>query len=225
MSTVELITALYERGIRKMAVVVRHAARHHARDDLQNELFVPLSDQGKSDAYEFGLRLPPAPLYRFYSSPLSRCIETAYQIEKGCIQQGRRTRVNEIAPHLAPFFIKNYSALVAQYAVEGPARVFERWLRGGLPADMLLPPAQAMHAQLAPILTGLAAQVAPCIDVSVTHDTNLYLVCQCCLGQRFEDGRPPGFLEGVVLFEEEGVVKGVNQLGGEPVQLLEEFYR
>ena len=50
---------------------------------------------------------------------------------------------------------------------------------------------------------------------------NLYLVRHCCLGQEIEEGGLANFLEGVVLFEEGGVVKVTTPLSVAPVQLPE----
>ncbi|MFN2167697.1 MAG: GAF domain-containing protein, partial [Anaerolineae bacterium] len=54
-----------------------------------------------------GLALPGGVPYRIFSSAAGRCIETAYQIEKGCIARGADTRVNQVVAHP-----------VAEYAAE-----------------------------------------------------------------------------------------------------------
>ena len=80
--TLQLVQDLHARGIRRLVVLLRHAVRCYDTADPIREPFQPLTEQGKIDAYEFGLRLPAACVYRFFSSPVGRCIETAYQIQQ-----------------------------------------------------------------------------------------------------------------------------------------------
>lgn len=205
-----------------MAVLVRHAARLYDRSRPDREPFLPLTEQGKQDALALGMGLPASPWYHFFSSPYGRCIETAYQIEKGCLAQGARTRVNQVAPHLAPFFFVDAKDIGRRIRAEGPERVFQEWLRGVLPVETILPPRQALRSLLEPIVARLDADRGSRIDVLVTHDAHVYLVRDGCLGQSIEAVGPAGFLEGIVLYRQAGTVQAANQYTSQPVRLPEE---
>jgi hypothetical protein len=127
---IALMSRLFKQGVRKMSILVRHGDRHYDLTNPQNEPFLALTEHGKQQSYEFGLHLPREPYYHFFSSHVIRCVETAYQIEKGCIKNGSRTRVNMIIPNLAPFFVKDLPAVLSRCALDGPEVFFQSWLRG-----------------------------------------------------------------------------------------------
>lgn len=211
--TLGLLNRLFEQGIRKMSILVRHGDRHYDPANLQNEPFLPLTEHGKQRSYEFGFQLPSEPSYHFFSSHVIRCVETAYQIEKGCIKRGDRTQVNIIVPNLAPFFVKDHSAVFTSCAVDGPEAFFKSWLRGQISEEIMLPPKLAIREQLEPIMSGLVEQDYLCLNMYVTHDVNLYLIRELCLGQKIEDVGRIEPLEGLVFFEKDRVVQVSNHLG------------
>jgi hypothetical protein len=208
--TSELIQSLFDQGIRRMTVLIRHAARCYDTADPLREPFQPLTEQGKADAYEFGRRLPAASAYRFFSSPVGRCIETAYQIEKGCIERGAKTRVNVVTRDLSAFYIKDFLVFFARYLSEGPETVLRTWFEGRMPPEIQSPPDEAIRTQIAAIRALLSDGDAPQIDIGITHDWTLYLVQEMCLNERFEDVGPAGYLEGIVFFERDGVLHATN---------------
>jgi hypothetical protein len=211
--TIRLVNRLFKQGIQKMSVLVRHGDRHYDLANVQNEPFLPLTEHGKQRSYEFGLQLPSEPYYHFFSSPVIRCVETAYQIEKGCIKRGDRTQVNIIIPNLAPFFVKDCSAVFSRCAVDGPEVFIQSWLRGHISEEIMLPPKLAIREQLVQIMVGLVEQDNLRLNICVTHDVNLYLIRELCLGQLIEDVGRIDPLEGLVFFEQDGVVQVSNHLG------------
>ena len=163
--TLKLVNYLHNEGIENMAVLIRHGDRYYDREDLQNEAFMPLNEKGKQDAYEFGLQLPKTQSYRFFSSRAGRCIETAYQIEKGCIENGAKTTVNIVAPHLRGFFVIDGKKVVSRLYDVGATPFIQSWLRGKVSEKLMLPPKQAIKEQVDPIIAGLI----PSFDQSVTE--------------------------------------------------------
>jgi Histidine phosphatase superfamily (branch 1) len=210
--TLGLVHELHDRGIERMTVLIRHGARHYDNANPQNEPYMPLTEEGKADAYALGLRLPAAS-YRFFSSALGRCIETAYQVEKGCIARGAETKVNAIVTELAPFYVTDFRAFVARYIELGPDVFFRSWLDGDVDEGIMLPPDVAADMQRAAVMGILGEEDGAGIDVAVTHDWNIYIVQELCLGQRFEQAGDVGFLEGVVFYRENGAVHVANPLG------------
>jgi len=212
-ATLQIVNELYDRGIRRMTVLMRHGARYYDLDNPQNEAYQTLTDEGKAQAYAYGLRLPDGPVLRFFSSPLGRCIETAYQVEKACIQRGIQTEVNQVAPHLVTFFINNGLAFMTQLIAEGTPAMLKAWFAGSLSKDLLLSPEDALGKQIAPILDGFRPDDGPQIDICVTHDWNLYLIREMCLSQHNVDVGRVDYLEGIVFYKLDGVVQAKNHLG------------
>ncbi len=211
--TVALVNELYARGVRRMLVLLRHGARMYDSENLQNEPYMPLTAEGKQQAYEFGLALPDDVAYRFFSSVAGRCIETAYQIEKGCIKRGAETKVNEVVAHLVPEFILDYDALYARCAEEGAERVFEAWLKGNIGEELLMHPEVAVVQQLTPMVAALKDRDGACIDVCVTHDCNISLVRHQCVGHAPEEACSVDYLEGIVLFRDSDALFVADHLG------------
>jgi hypothetical protein len=207
------VNRLFKQGIQKMSVLLRHGDRHYDPANLRNEPFLPLTEHGKQQSYEFGLQLPSEPYYHFFSSPVIRCVETAYQIEKGCIKRGAKTQVNIIIPNLGPFFVKDRSAVLSHCVVEGPEVFFQSWLRGQISEKIMLPPKLAIRQQLPQIMARLAEQDHLNLNLYVTHDVNLYLIREFCLGQVIEEVGRIDPLEGLVFFEQDGLVQVSNHLG------------
>jgi hypothetical protein len=211
--TLGLVNRLFKQGIQKMSVLLRHGDRYYDPANLKNEPFLPLTEHGKQQSYEFGLQLPMEPYYHFFSSPVIRCVETAYQIEKGCIKCGAQTQVNSILPNLGPFFVKDRSAVFSHCMAEGPEIFFQSWLKGQISEEVMLPPKLAIREQLAQVMVGLVEQGQLHLNVYVTHDVNLYLIRELCLGQDIEEVGRIDPLEGLVFFEQDGVVQVSNHLG------------
>jgi len=210
--TLGLVNRLFNQGMQKMSVFIRHGDRYYD-PNLKNEPFLPLTEQGKQQSYEFGLQLPSEPYYRFFSSPVIRCVETAYQIEKGCIKRGAQTQVNSILSNLGPFYIKNRSEVFSHCMAEGPEVFFQLWLRGQVSEEVMLPPKLAIREQLAQVMVELVEQDHLNMKVYVTHDVNLYLIRELCLGQGIEEVGRIDPLEGLIFFEQDGAVQVSNHLG------------
>lgn len=196
-----------------MTVLVRHATRCYDVADPKREPFQPLTEKGKVDAYEFGLQLPAACAYRFFSSPVGRCIETAYQIEKGCIERGAKTQTNVVTRDLSAFYIKDFLTFIGRYLSEGPEMLLRTWFDGRMPLEIQSPADEAIRTQIAAIRGLLSEGDAPQIDIGITHDWTLYLIQEMCLDQHFQDTGPAGYLEGVVFFERDGALHATNLLG------------
>jgi hypothetical protein len=62
-------------------------------------------------------------------------------------------------------------------------------------------------------MAGLVEQGQLNLNVYVTHDVNLYLIRELCLGQLIEEVGQIDHLEGLVFFEQDGVVQVSNHLG------------
>lgn len=62
------------------ALVIRHADR----DKMAHaQIFQPLNEAGKRNAYELGTKIRGFRNYLFFSSPVDRCVETAQNMQSG----------------------------------------------------------------------------------------------------------------------------------------------
>jgi hypothetical protein len=84
----------------------------------------------------------------------------------------------------------------------------------------MLPPNLAIREQLEQIMAGLVDQDNLHVNMCVTHDVNLYLIRELCLGQSMEDGGRISPLEGLLFFEQDRVTQISNHLGQPKAVLL-----
>ncbi|MDH5671178.1 MAG: histidine phosphatase family protein [Myxococcales bacterium] len=132
-----LIDELAGEGVRRAFVWMRHGHRHYDAENPDNERFMGLTSEGKQAALEFGRRLPALSPVRLFSSSIGRCIETAYQVEKGCIERGVETRVNKLAGRLTGFFVRDVVGSLVHMRKVGKDRFFRRWFAGELPTTIM----------------------------------------------------------------------------------------
>lgn len=216
--TSELIRRLYGEGVTSMFVIMRHGDRHYDMENPGAENFMGLTEAGKADALTFGRSLPPEPAYRFFSSSIGRCIETAYQIEKGCMENGARTRVNKLLGQLTGFFSGGPGALVKMQAI-GFEAFFEAWFGKTLDEDVMANAENAGRKTVEMVRKKLADS-DNVINIGASHDWNLYLLRHTLLGQTIAECGKVEYLHGLVIFERDGVLHGATEFGGPKPLLL-----
>jgi broad specificity phosphatase PhoE len=212
-ATIGILVSLLGQGVRRMTLLVRHAERYYDPQNLHNEPFLPLTEKGKNDAYAFGLMLPQKLHYRFVSSAQPRCVETAYQIEKGCIERGARTTVNKIAPMLSPFFLIDYEKAISDCAARGPDFFYQSWLNGHVSEDIIEQPGVAFRRLVAWLADQLVETDDPYVNIAVTHDCHIYLMRHLRLRHEPHEFTQVGYLEGVIVFELQGQFRVVDNRG------------
>jgi len=199
-----VVSDLNSQGINRMAVVLRHSAREYDFENLWMERYLGLTDEGKEFALTFGKDLPTDPLLRLYSSASARCVETAYQIEKGKISIGGKTETNRLARELLTFYAMNSRKALAINIEKGDTQLFRDWFDHKIPLDILADPEESgetIVSYLVDLLTGIQETH---IDVHVTHDWNLYLLKELYLGLPLEKVGGVTYLEGIILYEDGG---------------------
>jgi len=214
-----ILSSLLEQGLQKMTLLLRHAERSSDIQNSKDEPLVPLTQKGKKDAYEFGLVLSSWLRYRFFSSIRPRCIEAAYQIEKGCIEQGASTTVNEIAPLLSPSFFIDYDKATSAYAAKGPEYFYQSWLNGLLPEDIIQQPKPVLLRLTEWLSSNLYNTESHCVNVAVTHDCHIYLLRHLGLKRGLHEFSEVRYLEGIVVFDAQGKLLGIDDRGI-PISLL-----
>jgi len=213
--TLQVLHDLHAQGVTNYVVLMRHADR--PIDHAGNDLAMQISEEGRRDAYAFGRALPCDGLKRFYASPIDRCVETATLIAKGCQDTGGETSPKvTVMDALFAFFVRDVERadglLYETFGQGDPYRFFRDWFDGNYPPEMIDDAAQAARAQLDALLPLL--QGPPAGNICVSHDINLFLIKNYYLGLRPEDHEYIQFLEGVVIYEQDGEYYIVNHQAG-----------
>jgi hypothetical protein len=202
--TIETINELLERGIKKLAVIIRHSDRFFPKE-ARMEPFMGLTDAGKSFALELGRSLPENPVPRLFSSTFGRCIETAYLIDKGYTQQ-HKTVVNHntTSDYLAPFYVKDFEKAVTLVEAQGSELFIRNWFDNKIEDGIMENPEKT-----AGLLSGYMTDRLKQLDdnqlaVCVSHDWNIFPLKEFKLGLVHEKKGDVGYLDGVVFYEDCG---------------------
>lgn len=203
-ATLELLDDVLGAGAEHVVLLMRHSAREF--ETGVHDLLNPLTDEGRDLARGLGERLPKSLLVRGYSSPAERCVETADLIMQGHRDSGGRVTRNRVAEALGVFYILDQIRMYkGMQAAGGQVALLEKWFRGEVGVEMLMPAdlAARLVAQFA--ATRLDEPVErPQLDLLVSHDMTLYTVRDRLLGQTAGDHGDIGFLDGLALFERDG---------------------
>ncbi len=207
MKTAEVINDLQARGIDSYVVLMRHSAR--IVDTAENDAAQELTAEGRQGALAFGKALPAVTRLCFHSSVISRCVETADLIEEGYLSVHNSV---ETMPTVTS------NALYASFAQDVPkmdkiayamlekgewAQFFRNWFNGEYPTEAIDPADQAAEGLLA-FLIGLLQEETAVSHICVSHDWHLFLIKEVYLHLRPEDHEFIQFLEGVVIYAENG---------------------
>ena len=208
--TASLIRRLNSQGIDKLFVVLRHSARNY-HEDITMEPFMSLTDKGRAMAFQMGSSLPENFSIRFFSSYIGRCIETAYLLDKGFVKKtGAMTENNRVTDIMAPFYVNDLSKL-ADIIMSRDLFVFIReWINVHIPESILMPPKEAARKMFKFMVCSLWESEKNTLQISVTHDWNLYLLKEFGLGLAHEEYGKVSYLEGIVLFEQDGKIYITN---------------
>ena len=204
MKTLNIVRNLLDNGIKKMSILMRHSARHYDPDHMEREPLMWLTEEGKQFANDFGQHIPRMPLVRFYSSMLGRCIETAYQADKGYMSRGGVTESNIVTIELAPSFVKKPLEVFKLHHDLGTEQLFTEWFAGRL-SDDLVGRSNVVADTMVSCLSGLLREGPEShIDIAVSHDWNLYMIKHHLLQLELAKTLAVEYLEGIVIYEENG---------------------
>lgn len=213
-----LIRDLTARGIDRMALLIRHSARHYD-EDIRMEPFMCLTPKGRDMALALGAALPHSFSVEFFSSYIGRCIETAYLIDKGFIRNtGGLTRDNRVAESLAPFYVNDIKKTMNLVMEQEVLTFIRNWMDGAIGETILMNAREAARQMLRFLVGGLREIDKNTLQVSVTHDWNLYLIKEYALGLAHEQCGKVDYLEGVVVFLDGNKVFVANHQTG-PIAL------
>ncbi|MBT6616359.1 MAG: hypothetical protein HOB38_29975, partial [Deltaproteobacteria bacterium] len=203
MKTVEILNRLQNEGVKKFSVLMRHSARHYDEQHMERESLQWLTEEGKLYAHAFGKKIPHTPLVRFFSSMLGRCIETAYQADKGCTSCGGQTESNKVVIELAPFFVKNPPEIFKLHMELGTSQLFKQWFSGKISNDLVGRSDKVANEMIRQLTSLLQEGPESHIDVSVSHDWNLYMIKHHFLKLEHEKSIQVEYLEGIIIFKKD----------------------
>ena len=206
MKTLEIISGLQKQGVKKFSVLMRHSARHYDEQHREREPLMWLTEEGKLYANEFGRKIPRTPEVRFFSSMLGRCIETAYQADKGYTSCGGETVSNKIVIEFAPFFVKNPPEIFKLLQELGTSQLFKEWFGGKISRDFAARSDRVADEMINRLTTQLLEGPESHIDISVSHDWNLFMIKHHFLKLDHEKTIQVEYLEGVVIFEKDNAL-------------------
>ncbi|MBU1171048.1 MAG: histidine phosphatase family protein [Proteobacteria bacterium] len=202
--TASLIRDLNKQGIDKLSLVIRHSARNYDQD-IKMEPFMCLTPKGRDMALALGATFPENLSLEFFSSYIGRCIETAYLLDKGFVKKtGGLTRNNRVAEHLSPFYVRHLKKVVDLIIEQDTVMFIRNWIDGHIDESILMNSGQAARRMLRFMVGGLMESEKNILQVSVTHDWNMYLLKEYGLGLPHEDFGKIDYLEGVVVFRKKG---------------------
>jgi len=215
--TLETIQGLLDRGIKSMAVMMRHSDRHYHKDPMM-EPFMGLNKAGKSYAFDMGKTFP-AIEPRLFASHFGRCIESAYLIDKGfTFTRGGSLPHTRTCDLLAPFYIKDITKAL-NIMIETGSRPFIRsWFNREIPPEIMEDPEDTADMLTDFMKERLASISENQIAVCVSHDWNVYPIREFKLGLPHEKAGDVGYLDGIVFFEDGGQTFAVSRQT-EPVAL------
>jgi broad specificity phosphatase PhoE len=152
-----------------------------------------------------GARLPKQATLRGYASPPVRCMDTAELVLAGHREGGGTATRHRPVEGFGVFYALDQMKMWKSMAAAGGLVPFvQRWARGDVPADAMMPAdvaarliLQLMHARLGDPVASHQ------LDVCVSHDMTLYLLREVLLDEP-ADGPEVRFLDSLVLYESAG---------------------
>lgn len=208
--TAALIRRLNSEGIDKMSVMIRHSKRDYHKD-VHMEPFMCLTDEGRDMAFQLGAMLPANMSLKLFSSHIGRCIETAYLIDKGFVNKtGGVTENNRVTKPAAPFYVRDVGRVIDIVKQTDVATFIRQWIDGDISDDILMNAKDAADRMIRFMAGGVWESGKNTLNVSVTHDWNVYLLKEFGLGLPHETFGKIAYLEGVVLFEKDGNIHIAN---------------
>ncbi|MDD9304311.1 MAG: histidine phosphatase family protein [Desulfobacter sp.] len=204
--TIDTLTALLDRGVKKMSVILRHSDRYYPKD-ARMEPFMGLTDPGKSYALDLGRALPDHITPQLFSSHFGRCIETAYLIDKGfTLSHGSLLDHVITQDTLAPFYINDIEQALGLMQDCGSQQFIRNWFDNTIDQTIMEPPEKTADILTAYMIQRLSELETGQVAFCVSHDWNIFPIKEFKLGLAHEGAGDVGYLDGVIFFEENGQV-------------------
>ncbi len=148
-------------------VMLRHSEREQLRE-VKDLGAMPLNERGKRTALEFGKQLPRDRSYHFFSSPLTRCRQTAEHIRDGVKQQGAIVSDLTDLPSLVSGYVSKQEYVKALH--RDGSTFIANWVAGHYPPSFLEPTQSIAQRTAAEMLERLQSAEPNATLICVSHD-------------------------------------------------------
>jgi hypothetical protein len=200
---IDEIQSLADDGVKKISAIIRHSARHY-HQNVRLEPFMGLTENGKKFALDMGKAIPGGYEVNFFSSYIGRCIETAYLIDKGVSCNGGKTNLNRLAEDISPFYIVDFEKTLDHVIQNDLSGFIRAWISGEIPSDVIQDAGVAAERMASFMKGSINNSDRNLLNISVTHDWNIFLIKEKILNLKIEDVGPVEYLEGVLLYQKDG---------------------
>ncbi|MHA1511402.1 MAG: phosphoglycerate mutase family protein [Promethearchaeota archaeon] len=154
-------------------IMLRHSEREEP--EILEEIFkAPLTERGRKAAFEFGMNLPKKFEYRFYHSPVERCKNTAFEINKG-ISNSKKSNSYPIESLESLVKVNCDYDKFKTYLKQTEMKFMDHWIGSFFNPDEIEPPLTVAKRMVKDILKILETQQKNGIDVFVSHDFHVIL--------------------------------------------------
>ena len=217
--TLELIRNLIGQGVDRISLIIRHSDRHYS-DNPRLEPFMGLNDSGKDYAFDLGKSFPLDLIPVLFSSHFSRCVETAYLIDKGFTSVTGKylphTTLNKV---LTPFYVKNIITAKKMMAKTGAGQFVLNWFDKMIDESIMLDP-EFTAGRITDFMVSRLKELSPGqVAICVTHDWNIFPIKRFKLRLPQEDALDAGYLDAMAFYEKDARVFAVaRQL--DPVEIV-----
>lgn len=199
--TIDTINRIRRAGHKKTGVLIRHSERFYP-EETEREPFMGLTDPGKNYAHDLGTQLHPSCVPQFYSSPLGRCIETAYLIDKGFTSKtGISTSHNQVDRCLAPFYVKDIQKTMDLVNQIKSRRFLRQWFDHRMSEEMMEHPVKTADKICGFMVDRVNALKENQIAICVSHDWNIFPIKEFKMNLKLEESGDVGYLDSVVFFK------------------------
>jgi broad specificity phosphatase PhoE len=193
---------------KRKAVIIRHAERYSI-DNMVNAFEAELTEKGLRDASKFGKDLTDLPGVEkkrnilFYHSPIKRCIQTAETIQKSIENSGYSSKmVGDMFELGGPYIAGDWSDVAGEIEKNEYEVFIRKWFNNEYPSDLVMPLKESAYTITGALLDRLKGEDV--FTINVTHDLNVLVLREYFFNIRHEEVGIPGFLDGIVLYVEEG---------------------
>jgi len=161
-----------------------------------------LTAQGRTDARDFGRRIPAFAHLFLTHSRIARTRDTALEIASG-FREAHPNSIVEIegvdpALSLTTYYARNQT-LREQWKEKLGLQFYDEWLRGQIPKEVLAPVREAVSDLVERLHSRIELSPVSSLALAVSHDVYIFAVRQALFGRRAAEWPSIGYLDGVIL--------------------------
>ena len=184
---------------RAVTVLLRHAERDEPSHGGEIPADAPLTGLGRDRAEQLGILMADE-LQSLRCSPVLRCRQTADAILVGARSRETLSRIDDRYLGDPGVFIVDEEGAGRNWQRLGVAGVNRHFMQGEGNLPGMAPPETAVPKLIRHMFECAGPEVG--LHVFVTHDYLVGATARHCLGEKLSDETWPGFLECVVLWQE-----------------------